>query len=74
MLASEHAVVLALGDLAVGEALAALDRRCLAGLDLPLVAHDLVAYSGDTLVEEASDGLVGTVDSIEVRRHTCTES
>ena len=74
MLTRESAVVLALRDLAVGEALAALDRRCLASLDLSLVAHDLVADRSDTLVEEASDDLVGTVDRIEVRRHTCTES
>ena len=74
MFASESAVVLALGDLSVGEALAALDGRGLAGLDLSLVAHDLVADRSDTLVEEASDGLVGTVDRFEVRRHTCTES
>ena len=74
MFASESTVVLVLGNSSVSEALTALDLYSLAGFDLPLVAHDLVAYSGDTLVEEASDGLVGTVDSIEVRRHTCTES
>ena len=74
MLASESAIVLALRDLAVGEALAALDRCCLAGLDLPLVAHDLVADCVSTLIEETTDHFVRTVDRFEVRRHTCTES